>query len=321
MRNFPSSLYMCFAALLPALVFWVAEVQGMAVNPTPDQRPAIYPTYGVHNAPHYSPCANPDCVYRRAADEPSDPHYPPYWSSRWVMYRVFNGYVGAPPPYAGRPPASLREGVDYEVSYGATYYDSRWRGPSGEGAMMEFYDKRCLPIFPINNHFTCAFISLGDTAFFVTYEQDRPKDMPAVCLFSPVNHPPRRDFIKHLPYAIGDSRRLDMMVQGYSFWVSRSGGGPVQTGVAPDRTAQGDIMFGYAFEALPRPDAADPTAAPYRHPHSFYFSGSPQANAPIVSQNYLDFAMRRPDPKLTWDQVRDLKPGDLPRCNLFNRNQ
>jgi hypothetical protein len=48
------------------------------------------------------------------------------------MYRVFNHYAENPPPYDGKPPASLKPGVDYQVSYGATYSDSTWRGPNGE---------------------------------------------------------------------------------------------------------------------------------------------------------------------------------------------
>lgn len=73
--------------------------------------------------------------------------------------------------------------------------------------MEEHYVKRCLPIFPIPNNFTCSFISLGRIAYFVTYPEDRPQGMPPVCLFSPDNHPPKRDFIEHLPYSLGDSSR------------------------------------------------------------------------------------------------------------------
>jgi hypothetical protein len=42
------------------------------------------------------------------------------------------------------------------------------------------------------------------------------------------------------------------------------------------------------------------------------------ANAPIVSQNYTNFAMIKPDPKTTWDQVNKLDPKTLPACQLFN---
>jgi hypothetical protein len=288
------------------------------------QQEPVYTTYGTHNPPDPTKCADPECVYHRGPGEPSDPEFPAYWSSRWTMYRVFNKFAEFPPPYAGRPPEAMKEGTDYEVSYGATYYDSTWRGPTGDGAMMEHYEKRCLPIFPFSNHYSRSFISLDDVAFFVTYEQDRPTGMPPVCLFSPLNHPPRRNFISHLPYALGDSQRLGMAVQGYSFWILPASDKPAQVGVSPDQTVNGGIMFGYAFEALPRPDAADPKAAPYRHPQSFYFSGvyDPQVPetppaAPIVTQNYTDFAMVRPDPARTWDTVKNLDWQKLPPCHLF----
>jgi hypothetical protein len=295
----------------------VALVLGLSPLGSQAQQP-VYPTYGVHNPAADSNCANADCVYVRQPGEPSDPQYPPFWSSEWNMYTVSNGYADNPPPYGGVPPPALMPGIDYEISRGATYYDSTWRGLSGEGAMMEHYEKRCLPIFPISNHYTCSFISLGDVAFFVTYD-DRPSWMPRVCLFSPLNHPPRPDFIKHLPYSSGDSARLGNRVQGYSFWIDQSGK-PVQTGVSPDRTKDGLIMFGYAFMSQPEPDRADPTAPPYRHPHSFYISAVPvsTAHAQIVSQNYTNFAMVKPDPKKTWDLVSGLDPNTLPLCQLFN---
>ena len=47
-----------------------------------------------------------------------------------------------------------------------------------------------------------------------------PAGMPPICLFSDLNHPPRRDFIKHLPYSPGDSQRLGGRVQAYSFWTN-----------------------------------------------------------------------------------------------------
>jgi len=271
---------------------------------------AVYETYGVHNNQDDSPCASPGCRYVRGPGEPADPIYPQYWTSNWTMYRVFKNYETHLPPYDGRPPAPLQEGTDYEVSYGTTYYDSTWRGPSGDGAMMEHYEKRCLPIFPIDNQFTCSFISLGNAAFFVTYPEDRPKGMPPVCLFSKWNHPPRRDFIKHLPYSKGDSAQLGTGGQGYSFWVSAADGRPIQTGASPDRTKDPAILFGYAF-------------APVNgvvQPQSFYFSGYPMppANAPIVSQNYTNFAPVQPDPAKTWAQVSGLDPATLPLCQLFD---
>ena len=82
--------------------------------------------------------------------------------------------------------------------------------------MMELYDEWTLPIFPIDNHFSSAFISFGEKAYFLTFEKDRPKGMPPICLFSELNHPPSRDFIKHLPYSLSDSQRLGGKVQGYS---------------------------------------------------------------------------------------------------------
>ncbi|WP_198956117.1 hypothetical protein [Archangium sp. Cb G35] len=278
----------------------------------------VYATYGVHNSSHASECANRQCEYTRGPGEPANPVYPEYWTSNWTMYRVFNNYETHLPPYDGKPPAPLVEGQDYEVSYGTTYYDSTWNG--GQGAMMEHYEKRCLPIFPLPSNYTCSFISLGDTAFFVTYDSDRPEGMPPVCLFSPRNHPPRRDFVKHLPYSQGDSAQLGGRVQGYSFWVDHATGKPIQTGASPDQTQAGGILFGYAFDSTATPDRVDTAAPPYRHPQSFYFSGYPvaPANAPIVSQNYTDFAMIRPDPAKTWDQVSGLDPKTLPRCQLFD---
>src|SRR6478672_2221038 len=65
---------------------------------------AVYATYGTHNPPDVSPCANANCVYARGPNEPKDPLYPPYWQSHWKMYRVFNRYQQYPPPYAGAPP-------------------------------------------------------------------------------------------------------------------------------------------------------------------------------------------------------------------------
>ena len=269
---------------------------------------AIYATYGVHNPPGASPCASADCSYAGQEGRPPDPIYPPYWESEWTMYRVFGNYAGALPPYNG-PPPSLTPGIDYEVSYGATYYDSTWTGASGEGAMMEFYDKRSLPIFPgTPNDFTSAFISLGDTAFFLTYDVDRPKGMPPVCLFSPLNHPPRPDFIKHLPWSPQDSAQLGGGAQAYSFWIGEDGK-PFQTGVKPDQTGNNGIMFGYAFAPV----------GDTMLPQSFFFSGFPlnPPNAPFVSQNYQNFRVTKPDPQSTWDLVNKLDPAKLPTCQLM----
>jgi len=307
--------------VIASLAMLGLAMPGLAARAVAAEQPDnVYPTYGVHNPPEDSPCANPACVYARGPGQPTDPQYPPYWSSKWAMYRVFQGYAKYPPPYDRAPPPPLKPVRDYEISAGATYYDSTWQGPAGSGAMMEHYEKRCLPIFPISNHFTCSFISLGDTAFFLTYDKDRPKGMPPVCLFSPLNHPPRTDFISHLPYSRGDSARLNNRVQGYSFWIGAGSGKPIQVGVSPDRTNDQAIMFGYGFMSKPTRDRVDRAAPPYRHPQSFYFSGYPRppANAPIVSQNYTNFAIIKPDPKKTWDLVSNLDPKTLPQCQLFS---
>ena len=269
-----------------------------------------YATYGVHNDPSISPCASSNCIYTRGSGEPADPVYPEYWVSNWNMYRIYNKYSEYPPPYDGVPPKELVEGTDYEKSTGTTYYDSTWTEVGGEGAMMEHYKDRCLPIFPISNKFTCSFISLGKTAFFVTYDQDRPEGMPPVCLFSSFNHPPRRDFIKHLPYSKGDSEQIGTGGQGYSFWISAGAGTPTQTGVKPVPDIKENIMFGYGF--APKDGKI--------MPQSFYFSGYPfaPANAPFVSQNYADFKVVQPNPAETWDQVNKLDPTSLPQCQLFD---
>jgi hypothetical protein len=113
-------------------------VLGLVAAPALAQQPDnVYSTYGVHNPPSDSPCTFRSCVYTREPGQPTDPRYPDYWSSNWTMYRVFNGYVDNPPPYDGAPPPALKPGQDYEISKGATYYDSTWRGRGGEGAMME----------------------------------------------------------------------------------------------------------------------------------------------------------------------------------------
>ena len=55
-------------------------------------------TYGVHNPPEVSKCDPKDCIYKRSKDEPTDPAYPPYWTSNWTMYTVFQHYAEFPPP-------------------------------------------------------------------------------------------------------------------------------------------------------------------------------------------------------------------------------
>lgn len=266
----------------------------------------VYQTYGTHNPPEASPCQTKDCVYPRGPNDPPNPVWPDYWQSAWTMYRVYGpDYAKYPPPYDGKPP----KGATYQTSHGWTYYDSTWRGKSGEGAMEERYDGYCLPIFPINNRFSCKFISLGNTAYFVA-GKGRPKWMPPVCLFSPLNHPPRPDFIKHLPYSPQDSARIGKGGQGYSFWVSAEDGKVMQVGVTPDQTNNGGIMFGYGFRAK---------LGGFVTPQSFYFSGYPfaPANAPYVSQNYVNFSPTQPSQDI-WAEVAGLDPDTLPACQLFD---
>lgn len=266
---------------------------------TPAQRHTYY-TGGVHNDEGCVPASR--CIYPRKPGEPSDPLYPKWWTSGWTMYRVFANYDQYPPPYTS-PPAGLTA-ADYQVSYGATYYDSTYvpADKDGEGAMMEYYDKQCLPIFPSANNYTCAFVSLGNKAYFLRYA-DRPAGTPQCCKFSPKNHPPRLDFIKHLPYDAQRSTHLNGSIQAYA------------REVGPQK-----ILFGYAFWREPTSDhPMDANAPVYRHPQSFYFSGYPldPPNAPIVSQNYSSFRDQRPDPATTWDQVAQMCPVEPEWCCLF----
>ena len=237
----------------------------------------LYFSNGVHN--DYC-CDEPgiDCTPSRAPSDPSDPQYPKWWISDWTMYRVFQNYEEFPPPYDS-PPEGLTPS-DYEVSYGITYYDSTYipDDGDGEGAMKEYYEKRCLPIFPQDNKYTCSFVSLGNKAYFLRYDNKDLKENPSICLFSPENHPPRTDFIKHLPYNPTDSAHVHNSLQAYS-----------------ERFDEQEILFGYAFNKNPTPNSFDSTAKPYRHPQSFYFSGYPGTppDAPIVSQNYTNFRIDR----------------------------
>lgn len=260
----------------------------------------IYSTKGVHNP---CGCGADECVEKRAPTDPPDPVYPSHWTAAWTMFRVFNGYETNLPPYAD-PPQGLQEGRDYEVSYGATYYDNDYipADRDGSGAMMEHYDKRCLPIFPLSNHFTCSFISLGNKAYFLTYPGDRPAGMPPCCLFSPYNHPPRPDFIKHLPYSAEDSAHLGNSLQAYRY-------------IAPGPGGAG-IWFAYGFY---KDRWLDPDKK-YLLPQSFYFSGSPTSppDAPFVSQNYSSFRIEAPDPGKTWDLVKTMCPARPPACQLFD---
>lgn len=261
---------------------------------------AIYPTKGVHS-PCY--CGPDECVEKRNPSDPPDPRYPEHWVSRWNMYRVYAGYEDNLPPYAD-PPAGLEPGKDYERTQGVTYYDDAYVPADGDGhgAMMEHYEKYCLPIFPIESRFTCSFISLGNKAYFLTYDEDRPEGMPPCCSFSPYNHPPRRDFIKHLPYSPEDSTHVDDKLQAYRY-------------IAQGPDGEG-IWFAYAFW---RDEWLDPEHE-FQKPQSFYFSGSPTKppDAPFVSQNYIDFTIEKPDPAKTWAMVAKMCPADPPPCQLFD---
>ncbi|AUH49805.1 hypothetical protein CXB49_02645 [Chromobacterium sp. ATCC 53434] len=292
------------APLLLLLPLYAAAAEPLATPPLPWQELAArlrhtYYTGGVHNDKGCLPPFN--CSYPRQSGQPSNPRYPKWWVSEWTMYRVFSGYDKYPPPYAS-PPKGLTPD-DYEVSHGASYYDASYVPPDGDGsgAMMEHYDKRCLPIFPGSNHYSCSFVSLGNKAYFLTYD-DRLPGMPQCCQFSLNNHPPRQDFIRHLPYNKAESSHLDNSLQAYSRLV-----GPQ------------NILFGYAFNKKATRDAGQPGVPPYRHPQSFYFSGdpSPEPNAPIVSQNYDNFRAERPDPARTWDQVAQMCPVKPQWCCLF----
>ncbi|NER47498.1 MAG: hypothetical protein F6J92_12500 [Symploca sp. SIO1A3] len=256
----------------------------------------LYFSNGVHNNVG---CEDSCCVPPRKQTDPSDPQYPKWWVSDWTMYRVFNNYKQFPPPYDS-PPQGLIANEDYEVSYGTTYYDSTYipEDKDGKSAMMEYYEKRCLPIFPQDNKYTCSFVSLGNKAYFLS---DGNHGNPPICLFSPENHPPRTDFIKHLPYNPEDSAHLNNSLQAYSLLVSPQA-----------------ILFGYAFNKQPTPDSFDSTAKPYRHPQSFYFSGYPEEppNAPIVSQNYTNFRMEQPNANI-WREVAEMLPPNPELCCLF----
>jgi hypothetical protein len=52
-----------------------------------------------------------------------------------------------------------------------------------------------------------------------------------------------------------------------------------------------------------------------------YLPQVPLPNAPIISQNYTDFAMLKPDPAKTWAKVQNLDPRTLPKCQLFKPPQ
>lgn len=278
----------------------------------------VYATNGAHNrffpgGACLSDACDPknECKCAREKGQPPDPKWPDTWSSDWTMYRVFQKYAENPPPYADDGKAitgtALKKDADYEVSFGSTYYDATYtaEGADTKGVMMEYYRKRCLPIFPSANDYTCSFVSLGKTAYFLRFAEavdgvPDPLTATSICLFSPDNHPPPTDFIAHLPYNAEDAKRLKDTVLAYSLV-----------------TKDPPILFGYAFEKSARKDGSSEA---YQHPQSFYFSGSPTdpPNAPIVSQNYHGFSNARP-PEDLWKKVkaRRDKEKDIPLCHLF----
>src|SRR5262245_4401175 len=205
----PAPVNLASPRALAVLVLLACLPSPLAAQPTNH----LYYTGGVHNDVGCTP--SQPCVFPRKPGEPTDPLYPAWWTSEWVMYRVFNNYDKFPPPYAS-PPENLTPN-DYQASNGATYYDSSYvpRDRDGTGAMMEYYDKFCLPIFPMANNYSGAFVWLGDKAYFLRYA-DRPPGTPHCCQFSLRNHPPARDFIKHLPYNAAESQHVKDSLQAYS---------------------------------------------------------------------------------------------------------
>src|SRR5258707_9977325 len=85
---------------LPSLAI-AASLAGSSIGiaRAADDDPAsrhVYSTGGVHNDKDCVPASK--CLYARQKGEPSNPLYPVWWSSDWVMYRVFKNYDTFPPP-------------------------------------------------------------------------------------------------------------------------------------------------------------------------------------------------------------------------------
>ncbi len=238
---------------------------------------------GVHNE-YLCDSGSIDCSPSRNATDPQDPEYSDWWISDWTMYRIFQNYEDNPPPY-NNPPEGLAPD-DYEVSYGTTYYDATYIPDDGDGigAMREDYLERCLPLFPTGNEYSCSYISLGNKAYFLKYEDESLNVTTAnICLFSPGNHPPERDFIQHLPYSPEDSERLNDSVLAYR----------------DEAIDDAEDLFGYAFNKQTEEDG-------YQYPQSFYFSGNRDPNngtyAPIISQHYSNFRVEKPELQI-WSEI------------------
>ncbi|CAA0100207.1 Uncharacterised protein [BD1-7 clade bacterium] len=264
----------------------------------------IYPTGGIHND---KGCGESPCLFLRPAQAPEDPIFPDWWTTEWTMYRVHSNYQNNPPPYTS-PPERLKSD-DFESSTGKSWYDSTYvpRHHDGTrsnfGAFMQHFEKKCLPLFKGSNDYSCSFVSLGNKTYLIRYD-DRPDETPKCCLFSPMNHPPRLDFVKHLEYDIRRSQMLGGTVDVYTRLFGK----------------KAESLLGYVFEKESRPDSFDERAEPYRHPHSMFFTGStakPVPDAPIVSINYNNFRMEKPAPSETWDIVGKTCPKKPEWCCLY----
>jgi len=77
----------------------------------------------------------------------------------------------------------------------------------GTGAMMEhYYEKFCLPIFPMSNNYTCSFVSLGQQSLFLCVYDDRPPNTAAMLpVLAEEPSAATRFSSKHLPYSPVDS--------------------------------------------------------------------------------------------------------------------
>jgi hypothetical protein len=287
----------------------------------PEKSNWVYPTNGVHSDFGCN-VKNNHCIAPRSPSDPNDPEFPEQWISDWTMFTVLNETAASvnPPPYTN-PPVTLQPD-DYLVSYGTSYYDNSYQpeNPSDDedhGAMLEYYNDFCLPIFGkilADNRFTCAFASLGKEAFFLTFDDDSPEEAPKCCQFSPENHPPRPNFLKHLDIWPQASLRLNGSVQAY-YWKQLW---------QPDSDPR--ILFAYAFNKEKSPQGQAPKQSGwYQHPQSFFFSGminlgddeDPNMIEPMVSQNYTSFRTEKPSPKL-WQQVAQWCPvTKISKCRLF----
>ncbi len=280
----------------------------------------IYSTNGVHSG-YGCDTSNNFCIAPRDKYDLPDPQFPQMWISDWTMFTVTNTAASDvnPPPYTN-PPIVL-EPDDYIVSYGTSFYDNTYQPENPEddedyGAMMEHYNDFCLPIFGKSlkqNTFTCAFVSLGKKAFFLDYDNKTPEGTPDCCMFSPSNHPPRPDFIKHLDVWPDASLRLNGSVQAY-FWEQLW---------AIDANPR--ILFAYAFNREKSPQGLTPKSEWYQHPQSFFFSGVMNLGTekeqnmifPMISQNYSSFRIEKPHPDI-WAEVAQWCPVEtIKKCRLF----